>query len=569
MGFKNRFLLYFLRCNGLCSFLALIFSLQSFAQNLPANQSVFEEYIRRSQLLSNNTSSSFLSRPISLADSLLTDSVSYSMKLASSSEANFWKSQVSLLPIFSGTQAGTGNPYPEASKFLVVKGVQQWVSTGVHASFGPFSLQLQPEWTSAQNKNYNYGLKKEPGIEYTERFGQGAYSKLLLGQSSLRANWGAFSMGVSSENIWWGPGQYNSLLFSNNAFGFYHLTLNTHKPAKTVIGSFEGQILMGKLENFAPFKRDGKEDWRYLNGITISYQPKWIPGFYVGFSRVFQQYSSYNNQTWAYYFPIFEPFQKVKLIDPNSGVFDSTEYDGRLQSQQLTGFARMLIPKAKAEVYFEYGRRDHAVDWREFLLNPEHARAYIFGFKKLISLPNQAFFQVNGEILQQQESINILPRYGASGGSSWASHGIHQGFTHRGQMLGPGVGPSSNVQILETSWVKGMKKLGIRWERLNRHQDVYVRVFNDPSENGRWVDYSARLLGDWQWKNLIVSSSVNFIYSLNPNWSLDSNSTLEFPSGGKEFYTQSQVNLIYLWDRGLKNVKGVKRLPSAGRFNVN
>jgi len=360
-------------------------------------------------------------------------------------------------------------------------------------------------------------------------------------------------MGVSSENIWWGPGQYNSLLFSNNAFGFYHLTLNTRKPAKTFLGSFEGQLLMGKLENFAAFEREGKEDWRYLNGITLSYQPKWIPGFYVGFSRVFQQYSSYNNQSWAYYFPIFEPFQKVNLIDPNSGGFNSAEYDGRLQSQQLTGFARMVIPKAKVEVYFEYGRRDHAVDWREFLLNPEHARAYILGFKKIISLPNQSFLQINGEILQQQESINILTRYGPAGGASWASHGIQQGFTHRGQLLGPGVGPSSNVQILETSWVKGMKKIGIRWERLNRHQDVYVRVFNDPSENGRWVDYSARLLGDWQWKNLIVSSSVNLIYSLNQNWSLDPNSTSEFLSGRRVFYTQSQVNLIYLWGRGLKN----------------
>jgi hypothetical protein len=305
---------------------------------------------------------------------------------------------------------------------------------------------------------------------------------------------------------------------------------------------------MGKLENFAAFEREGKEDWRYLNGINFSYQPKWIPGFYLGFSRVFQQYSSYNNQTWAYYFPIFEPFQKVKLIDPNSGVFDSTEYDDRLQSQQLTGFARLLIPKAKAEVYFEYGRRDHAVDWREFILNPEHARAYILGFKKLISIPNNAFLQVNGEILQQQESISILVRSESGrGGSSWASHGIQQGFTHQGQMLGPGVGPSSNVQTLETSWVKGMKKIGIRWERLNRHQDLYVKLFNDPSENGRWVDYSARLLGNWQWENLIVSSSFNLIYSLNPNWSLDSISTSEFPTGNKEFYTQSQINLIYLW----------------------
>jgi len=220
-----------------------------------------------------------------------------------------------------------------------------------------------------------------------------------------------------------------------------------------------------------------------------------------------------------------------------------------LQSQQLTGFARLVIPKAKTELYFEYGRRDHAVDWREFLLNPEHARAYLVGFKKLISLPNESFFQVNGEMLQQQESINILSRYGANGGSSWASHGIGQGFTHQGQMLGPGVGPSSNVQTLETSWGKGVKKLGIRWERLNRHQDVYTKVFNDPSENGRWVDYSARLLGDWQFDNLLVSSTVNLVYSLNPLWDLKGISMSEFPNGERSFSLIGQVQFIYLFKK--------------------
>ncbi len=540
-----------------------------FSQSLPANQFIFEEFFRREHLLGKNPSLSFLSRPLISANSLKSINLHYSQTILKKDSTRFFSPEIKLLPISMGIQLGSGKPYPEVGKFLQAKGYQQLISAGIYGSFGPLTIQFQPESIYAKNKNYNSGISKENGIEHVEVFGEGPYFKLLPGQSSIRLNYGAFSLGASTENIWWGPGQYNSLLFSNNAFGFYHFTLNTRKPAKTVIGSFEGQILMGKLENFAAFEREGKEDWRYVNGITFSYQPKWIPGLFFGASRVFQQYSSFNDQSFAYYFPLFEPFQKINLIDPNSPVFDSSEYDNREQSQQLTGFARLIIPKAKAEIYFEYGRRDHAINWREFILNPEHARAYIFGFKKLISLSNDTFFQINGEILQQQESINYLIRNGAVGGGSWASHGIQQGFTHQGQMLGPGVGPSSNVQTLETSWVKGIKKIGIRLERLNRHQDVYTRVFNDPSENGRWVDYSARLFGDWQWKNLIVSSSVNLIYSLNSNWGLDSNSTSEFPSGMKEFYTQSQVNLIYFWGRGDKNVKGVKRLPSAGRLKVN
>ena len=526
-----------------------------FPQSLPANQIIFEDYFRRGQLVGKIPSSSFLSRPQLSPDSLKSTIHHYSHTIFEKDSTRYFSPELKLVPFSIGSQLGSGNPYPEGGRFLPVKGYQQWVSSGIYGSFGPLSIQLQPEFIFAQNNSYDTGFSKGGGIEYVEIFEEGSYSKLLPGQSSIRLNYGAFSLGASTENIWWGPGQYNSLLFSTNAFGFQHLTLNTTKPAKTFLGSFEGQLILGKLENFAPFVRDGKEDWRYVNGITFSYQPKWVPGLFLGASRVFQQYSSFNNNTWAYYFPLFEPFQKVKLIDPNSPDFDSTEYDGRLQSQQLTGFARLVFPKAKAEVYFEYGRRDHAVNWREYILNPEHARAYILGFKKLISLSNDAFFQVNGEILQQQESINILVRTGPSGGGSWASHSIPQGFTHKGQMLGPGVGPSSNVQTLETSWVKGVKKLGIRWERLNRHQDIYIKIFNDPSENGRWVDYSARLLADWQFDNLLVSTTTNFVYTLNNQWGLSETSTPAFPKGKNSFMVVGQVNLIYFWGRGIKDVK--------------
>ena len=558
----NKIILVFILIN-----FYIFLSLEAFSQSLPVNQVVFNEYFRRSQILGENTQNSFLIRPLSIPDSNII--FDYSLILFQSDSSDYFSPEIKLVPINFGTQKETRNPYPEGGKFLLAKGYQYFGSIGIHGRFGPFSIQFQPEFIYAQNNSYNNGFSKSSAIEYVEIFGKGSYTRLLPGQSNIHLNYGAFSLGASTENIWWGPGQYNSLLFSNNSFGFNHLTLNTRKPAKTFLGSFEGQLIMGKLENFAPLLRDGKEDWRYVNGITFSYQPKWIPGFFVGFSRVFQQYSSFNNQSLAYYFPLFEPFQKVNLIKPNSPDFDSTEYDDRLQSQQLTGFARFVIPKAKAEVYFEYGRRDHAVDWREFLLNPEHARAYLFGFKKLISLPNEAFFQINGELLQQQESINILVRYGSSGGGSWASHGIRQGFTHQGQMLGPGVGPGSNVQTLETSWVKGMNKLGIRWERLNRHQDVYTRLFNDPSENGRWVDYSARLLADWQFDNLLVSTTTNFVYSLNNQWGLSETSTLDFPKGKNSFMVVGQVNLIYFWGSGVKNVNGVKRLPKASKLNVN
>ena len=89
------------------------------------------------------------------------------------------------------------------------------------------------------------------------------------------------------------------------------------------------------------------------------------------------------------------------------------EYDERRQSQQISIFGRYKFLKAKTEVYFQFGRRDHALTWREFMLNPEHARAYQLGFLKIHPLAaSMKYLQVRGEITQQQESINRILRYG-------------------------------------------------------------------------------------------------------------------------------------------------------------
>src|SRR5690606_22200389 len=72
------------------------------------------------------------------------------------------------------------------------------------------------------------------------------------------------------------------------------------------------------------------------------------------------------------------------------------------QDQQISIFGRYVNRKSKSEIYFEYGRRDHAKNWREFALNPEHARAYILGFVQLFELPfSNDLLQVRGEMTQQ------------------------------------------------------------------------------------------------------------------------------------------------------------------------
>jgi hypothetical protein len=66
------------------------------------------------------------------------------------------------------------------------------------------------------------------------------------------------------------------------------------------------------------------------------------------------------------------------------------------------------------------------------------------------------------------------------------------------------------------------------------------------------VDYSARLLAVWQFDNLVVSTTTNFVYTLNNQWNLSETSTPEFPKGKNSFMVVGQINLIYFWGKNFK-----------------
>ena len=77
-------------------------------------------------------------------------------------------------------------------------------------------------------------------------------------------------MGVSTENLWWGPGVRNSLIMSNNAPGFGHISFNTTAPVLTKIGSFEWQLISGVLQNSGLLPPDTA---RTFNGQKL-YEPQ-------------------------------------------------------------------------------------------------------------------------------------------------------------------------------------------------------------------------------------------------------------------------------------------------------
>jgi hypothetical protein len=414
---------------------------------------------------------------------------------------------------------------------IPVKGYQSQLSFGVFLKKSIFSLQLRPEIVYAANtafstfpsqhndtiwrSYYNTVLNK---IDAPERMGSGSYIKLFPGQSSFRINYKKLSLGASTENLWWGPGIRNSLLMSNNAPGFSHLSFNSTQPVTSSIGSFEWQLISGILKGsgiipgdttrkfngqtlYVPKKRED----RYLNGIVLTYQPKWTKGLFLGFSRIFYQYTSDVTATMNGYLPVFGKFFKRSLPDE----------DERKRDQMLSLFFRLVLKKEKAEIYGEYGRNDHSLSFRDLLNEPEHSRAYLLGFSKIFSRSKKDL-EIFGEITNLQMPATIRLR----AQETWYTHyQVRHGYTHKGQVVGAGIGPAGSSQTIGLQWVSGSGRLGGMLERFVHNNDFYYDAFAPTEQWQRhWVDMSLNLNKSWIKNRILYDARLSYIYSLNYQW---------------------------------------------------
>lgn len=519
------------------------------AQSIPVGTSVLDDYYRRMQLLGKIDSNfSFTIRPLYPSNNpdvnvFAPDSELVNDGWTPAKPFKFAKGKGSfqILPLTWQQQYNSNHPYGwNDGGMIPAKGYQTMLSGGFYFKYGPLSIQFRPEYVYAGNPAFNgyasghdeldmkYYYSYHNLIDNPERFGTTAYSKAFWGQSSIRLTFGAISVGLSNENLWWGPGIKNTLILSNNAPGFKHLTLNTIRPVKTFIGYIEGQIIGGRLDGsgLSPLTtntlQDGtnlfnpkQSDWRYYTGFNINYHPKWIPGLTLGMTRTFDAYNS-DIKGLSGYFPFFTPYSKSATNDAN-GVSQGDPFP---RDQVTSFYARWLLTKAKAEIYFEYGLGDNSYNLRDFIGSPDHSRAYVLGLRKILPFNGSmgGNLLISGEITQLSQTVDRNIRQ--SGG--WYIHSeVRNGQTHQGQVLGAGTGSGGNIQVVDLSWVLGLKRLGVSFERYEHDVDFQQAFLADlPSGSRRWVDLAMGLEGEWNYKNIIFSGKLQGIKSLNYQWIL-------------------------------------------------
>lgn len=487
------------------------------------------EFARRSQLLGKDgTNNSFMVR-------------SYLKELAIADTINGWQSGIrtnpntkvllAVMPFGMQQVYNTHHPFGGNDGSLIpARGVSAKISGGIQLRYRKWSVTLQPELVVSQNNPFetfftqNYDTTWSRYYQWLnksdipERFGKTAYQKIFGGQSSIRYNTNGFSLGLSTENIWWGPGTRNALIMSNNAPGFFHFTFNSTAPLQTGVGSFEWQLVAGELNssgilppesnrvytNSAGYLYQPKnETGRYLTGMVLSWQPKWIKGLYIGFAK-----ASYLYKT---------DISGIADILPLEGIVKSNSQKQGKKASLGSLFARYVMPEERAEFYIEFGRNDKSPNLINIIGDNSYPRAYIAGFRKLFPARNNSYIEFSSEVSQiQLPAVKGL----IQNAQSWYLHDhVRQGYTHRGQVLGAGIGPGSNSQMVGIAWVKGIRKVALGFERTVRNEDFYNNAFVESKDFRRhWVDLSTSLSADWLYHRFLISAEMNLIRSLNYQW---------------------------------------------------
>ncbi|HKG08893.1 MAG TPA: capsule assembly Wzi family protein [Pedobacter sp.] len=495
-----------------------------FAQTIPVGVlEDVEDVYRRDQLLGlDSLNRSFMIRPLFIQS----ESEQPFRKLMLTSDE--YKAKVYLLPIVLQQQMNHRPFGSNDGAMITNKGYGAVFSAGVYVEVGPVSLQLRPEYVYAENKKFRSILattnaadfvssyqRLMSSIDMPERFGDKPYSKLNLGQSSLRVAHEGFSFGISNENIWWGPGTFNSLLMSNNAPGFVHFTLNTVKPLETPAGNVEAQLILGTLKSSGvrlpeQLNLDSKhESNRQIAGFAITYQPKWVEGLYLGFDHTSVTNKKKNKKEWP------EAQLYVSNLNKNQNADNYSSF-----------FAKWVMPEAKAEFYLQYGFKKYNFELPATKTEPsaqhsDNIRAYIAGFSKLIptNREDDEFIKVGVE-LTEMNNKNVRNLYPWP--SWYNSYVVTDGYTNKGQVLGAAVGPGGSMQSLEVAWVKGFKRIGFQVDRMVQNNDMFYSMRPYTADIRRhWVEFALGGKIDWEFNRFLINSKLTYIRSLNYQYMFD------------------------------------------------
>ena len=314
---------------------------------------------------------------------------------------------------------------------------------GVVARLWRVRMQLAPVAFVAQNSGFalvsgtrtgvaQYRDPRFPGnIDLPQRFGDGAYTRVDPGNSTVALELLGGEVGVSSAAQVWGPGREYPLVLSGNAGGFPHVFAGTRRPWPVGIGTIQGRIIAGRPSQSAWSPMAGDPRTRYSMAAMGSFTPRGVPGLEIGGTRFIH----------GLYRDGFSVRELRRLV--SGGTYTGSGFQNLSSENQMASlFARWAFPRAGLEVYGEYFRDDYSLDGRRAVQYVDDLRTYMLGAQRVLaSSPTRLRVLrvelVNGELPMSNRGERGGNFVGAGSPLPPYPHsGVNQGHTHAGQLLG-------------------------------------------------------------------------------------------------------------------------------------
>lgn len=391
-------------------------------------------------------------------------------------------------------------------------GVSGGVTAGVGARWGPLSAALAPVITYQANEpvdirpvgtagHSRFGSYYHAGqIDLPQRFGAAESTWAHLGQSFVRLDGFGAAVGVSTENLRWGPARRNPLLMSGAGPGFFHVFAGTSEPLDVRVGRLEVEAVWGRLEESEYFDSVPDNDRRLLAGLVVAFSPGRDTGLTVGLARAYQRYLPPEGLSLSD--QVFGPYGGIRE-NPDRAASDA-------DNQLLSAFFRWAFPEVGFEVYGEYAREDHWEDRDDLIKELDHSRGYTVGLQKVFAReasPHRV------RVAAEVSNLNMSPTWqsGRPGVTFYTHSQIRQGHTHRGQLLGAPIGPGSDAQYLEADYLGRSWRTGLWLERARYDNDVYYRQFAYRyAYSGHDAEVTAGLRGGGQLMGLELSGELAY-----------------------------------------------------------
>ncbi len=242
--------------------------------------------------------------------------------------------------------------------------------------------------------------------------------------------------GWHAGNRWWGPGIHTS----------FQMTNNTAPIPSQIIGTIK-EIRIGKLGiyglySFSNLSKNNNNKALSKYFTSINAQLSWYSSFILslGLSRVYLSGgSTSSNYSWSESDAkqiVFEGFFTSNLINNEYTIGGHDEWD-----QTLSTYVTLTFPKRKIKLYGEFGFNDNRMYYADFLSQPDHSMATIFGVRDY-------GIGKNNNLLWGFEWTNLIITYSSrhrvTGPGVWYNKNLYDYSTYKGRRWGAHSGSDSD-----------------------------------------------------------------------------------------------------------------------------